>query len=237
MAEQSAYSPCIVPRVVRDMDDEDWHHRHRALEAAAPVPAMADLAEQSLYKQKRAAGKVSLPPKGRLLVEYLVHGADTPQSREMGLPTDRPLSLGEACKLLRLRKRNARQLLATPEAERLMVAAIASLRNGSKGRAMAKIIELVERPVVSAADGSLALDAARTVLGEDAKGITVNIGAGAGSTFNVRPGYVIREPRSKEPPTIEGTIAERLPTNQPRQAPAEAALPDPLETFKRRIGS
>ena len=109
---------------------------------------MTDAAENtprlpSGYKQKRAAGEVALGERHRRLAELMVFGLDRLDSRLPGKPIGQPLSLDDAAVALGLRRRNARQILASPGWQKIYAELLADVRTGAKAKALREIIDLV----------------------------------------------------------------------------------------------
>jgi hypothetical protein len=67
------------------------------------------------YKSRRAAGLVELSPRDKLLCEYMTVGTSHARAVRLGLPQNEPLSLEQAAAVLDLRRRNARQIFASPQ--------------------------------------------------------------------------------------------------------------------------
>jgi hypothetical protein len=103
-----------------------------AIEIAAGDPLDAPPGRAlSLYKQNRAAGLVELSPRDKLLAEYMTVGASHPRAARLGLPSNEPLSLEQAAAVLDIRRRNARQIFATPQFQKLYAKMVANMRSGA----------------------------------------------------------------------------------------------------------
>ena len=63
-----------------------------------------------------------------------------------GVAVGQPLSLEEAAEVLNLRRRNARQIFATPAFRKLLTAAIADLRSGAHARMVHTMIKIADDP-------------------------------------------------------------------------------------------
>jgi hypothetical protein len=127
-----------------------------------------------------------------------------------------PLALG-------LRRRNARQILASPGWQKIYAELLADMRSGAKAKALREIIDPVGREGEDkAADAKLRLDAAKTVLGEEAKGVSVNVQVNnqTNAAQTIRPGYVLDLSALKVKPT------PRLPDAEPRALDAEHGATD-----------
>jgi hypothetical protein len=88
---------------------------------------------------------------------------------------------------------------------------LADVRTGAKARALCEIINLVGRVGEDkAADAKVRLEAAKTVLGEDAKGVSVNVQVNnqTNNMTAIRPGYVLDlsalHSKRDRPPGVEG---------------------------------
>jgi hypothetical protein len=93
---------------------------------------------------------------------------------------------------------------ALPMFQKLLLTMNAALRNGAKSRAIHRMNALVDcEGAGGAADAKVALEASKAVLGEDAKGLSVNVNV---SQTMTSPGYVIGRWQPPPSPTIEGSI-------------------------------
>jgi hypothetical protein len=98
-----------------------------------------------------------------------------------------------------------------PEFQRLMASLNAELRNGFKSKAIRRMGELVGwRGEGTAADATVALKASLAVLGEEAKGVSVNVQVNnqTNNMTAIRPGYVLDlsalHSKCDRPPGVEG---------------------------------
>jgi hypothetical protein len=156
------------------------------------------------YKQRRAAGAVELTPKHKLLADYMAHGTNHIRAQRLGIPTNVPLSVEQAAAVLDIRRRNAREITALPEFQKLLLKLTAALRSGEYARSIRTIVEVRDDTGAGlAADRKVRLDAAKTLIGDDSdKGLNVNVNLGV----RVTPGIVIRvRDPGPEIKTIEGT--------------------------------
>jgi hypothetical protein len=164
-------------------------------EACAPLQPIAGPPRHlTAYKQRRAAGEVELGPVATLLCEYMVHGTSHPRAERLGLPPNEPLSLEQAAAVLDIRRRTARQIFATMPFRRLYAASIADVRSGAHARMVHRMIAIANDPGEgTAADRSIQLKAVQAVLGEEAKGVSVNVQVNnqTNNTTAIRPGYVL----------------------------------------------
>jgi len=138
---------------------------------------------------------VELDARGRLLVEYM--SAGLPQSladvaARINVKPNEPLTLTQAADLLHIRRRNARWIATQSVFQTALNAEVDAIRSGSKIRAMRRIAELVDDSGDgTAADRKVQLAAAQTVLGEQAKGVSVNVNTQFNNNVVVTPGYVL----------------------------------------------
>lgn len=131
----------------------------------------------------------------------------TKVTTERSLRPGEPLGLIEAADLLRIRRRNARQLSRSTIFQAELGKATQEFRDGQKLRSLQTMADIRDEPGDGkAADRKVRLQAATALLGEDAgrkgnAGVTVNV---------VTPGYVIgRNGREPQPvPVIEATVKE-----------------------------
>jgi hypothetical protein len=161
-------------------EDEDEAQRRRTL----PTP----------YKQRRAAGEVALTDCDDRLADVMVYGLDAPDDRLPEATVGRPLSLEEAATALGLRRRNARQIFATPAFRKMLNEKIIALRTSAHPRMIRNMIDIANDPGEgTAADRTVRLKASLAVLGEQAKdgGVTVNVGVQTNVAGDIRPGYVL----------------------------------------------
>ena len=179
------------------------------MSGAATAPAKSN-ARDGLTNATRVMTEDQLTQRHRLMIEYMVHGLHHPTllSRlplrympagvdEEGAPIlkmGRPevfeaLSLEDAAAACNVRPRIARLLSKQPVFTRLLSSEIAAFRDGSKARAMRRVVSLVDEPGLGkAADRKVQLAAAQLVLGEgNSNGPTVNVNVG----LQMRAGIVI----------------------------------------------
>jgi len=197
----------------------------------------------------------TLSPKMLRLIDAMVNGVDStsvcqltrevqdihPETGE-AIKVTRPIERGtaltliEAADFLGIKRRQARDLFGQALFQKELGRAIQALKDGHKAEAVHKQIEIMRDPGArKAADRKVQLEAAREILGEGEKrqGTSVNINVGP----TLVPGYVIRLPAKREPPTIEGeavhkpaSVVELRPDSRgvpgtwpPRDDPPEAA--------------
>jgi len=167
-----------------------------------------------------------LAPKHRLLIEYVVNGVpenkrslldyhyratpteDDPECKRELKPNE-PLRLEEAARVLGIRLRHARHLFSQAVFQKAYQAELDSLRNGSKVKALRKVIEIVgDDGDGSAAFRKVQLSAAGMILGTDEQNskpqVNVNVGV------NLTAGVVVRLPADapSSPLEVNGEVIE-----------------------------
>jgi hypothetical protein len=154
---------------------------------------------KSLQKVPRTAvfpKDCTLPARARYALGYLVFGVDNPIPDRPDIPVGKPLSIAQAAELLGVRRKWVRGLLADQTFKLEFAAALAQLRQGYAPTAINRIAEIMDSD-----DESVALKAAKAILGEDAKSPVVNVNVETQTNFAaIRPGYVIRLPPDLAPP-------------------------------------
>lgn len=178
------------------------------------------------------AGPPQLTEKHERLIEYMTFGCPNavilqhvqrpavidPDTGAEIKPARNPvpgqqLTLEEAAKLVGMSRKAARMLLASPIGSKAMARALQDLRDGAKPIAMAKIIELIgTEGEGKAADRKVQLEAARTILGDDAgpSPVTINNTTINNAGVILAPGYVMDlRPRDDEGKIIEHHAAEQ----------------------------
>ena len=153
-----------------------------------------------------------LTPKHRLLAQYMVHGLNSELiarrclrdypivhpdtglqigAERKPIPLGEPLTMKEAALVLRMRVRTASVLIGQPAFARFMSKEALAIRDGSRARAMRRIVEQLDRPQIKAADAKVVQEAAALVLGDSVgaprQQTSVNVNVGV----QVTPGYVL----------------------------------------------
>jgi hypothetical protein len=172
-------------------------------------------ASPTSYKQRRAAGAVELTPAHTRLAEYMVFGTNHARAKRLGFRIDEPLTLEQASDVLGMRRRNARQIFRLPAFRSLLASLIADLRDGGKARAVRRMIALIDEPGAGlAADRAVQLKAAVATLGEEAKGVSVQVGIQ--TTIAVKPGWILdaSDRDRPEPPVIEQESIQPRPEHE-----------------------
>jgi hypothetical protein len=120
-----------------------------------------------------------------------------------------PFTLIQAADAARIKRRNARDLFTQQVFKRELDRRLQALREGAKPRALHRVIEILnDKSSNRAADKKVAMEAADRILereGASKSGPAVNINIGP----TISPGYVIRLPPKREPPTIEGEVVRK----------------------------
>jgi hypothetical protein len=207
-----------VKRREGGMDDQQGETN---LPAAAPGGRLERLGYES--GRKKPSVLKELTPKMRLLIAYMVNGADGDFVRRLTRPVQQvdektgeivtvqkpiepgePLTLIEAADLLRIRRRQARDLLKQGVFSRHLATEVQALRTGEKAASVHRMIAIRDDAGQGrAADKKVQLQAAQAILGEGegnrpSVAITVN--------NSLQAGYVIRIPTRHEagkPATID----------------------------------
>lgn len=165
-------------------------------------------------RKKPEGGPKELTAKHRLLIEYQLFGCPHDFVRKITRPAHQvdkdtgevvtiqkpvepgePLTLIEAADLLRIRRRNARQLAGYPIFRTAFAAELQRLREGEKARSVHTMIGIRDDlGDGKAADRKVRLEASKAVLGEGEgnRGTTVNVTNQVG--VQVRAGLVLRIP-------------------------------------------
>jgi hypothetical protein len=170
-------------------------------------------------RRKPEGGPKELTARHLLLIEYMTYGVEHDFVRKMTRPVQQaeesgkivtlhkpiepgePLTLIEAADLLRIRRRNARELATFPIFQRAYATELQRLRDGEKARSLHVMVEVRdEKGAGKAADQTVRLKAARAILGEGEgnRGTTVNVNTNVG--VSVKAGLVLRLPA--DAPTI-----------------------------------
>jgi hypothetical protein len=159
----------------------------------------------------------ALDAKAQLLISYLVSGCphDYVTQITRAAPTEfdpdarrplepgEPMKLEEAADLLRIRRRHARWIMAQPIAQKELALQLQALRSGMKAHALMTVGEIMtERGENTAADRKVRLQAAQTIIGDKARGPSINVNVGVG--VNLQPGVVIRLPANLPKTPLEG---------------------------------
>ena len=117
----------------------------------------------------------------------------------------KPQSIAEIADQMSVRRAYVRDLMQDPLFKLEMAKATAEKRKAAHPMAVHAMVELLDwTGLETPADANVRLNAAKAVLGEEAKGVTVNVNQTTNVGISIKPGYVIRQPASKEPVTIEG---------------------------------
>jgi hypothetical protein len=102
------------------------------------------------------------------------------------------LTANECADVMGLRRKYVRRLLNEPVFRTELNAASHALRASAAPKAIRQMIDLIDwRGEGRAADAKVRLDAAKSVLGEDAARLSVNVSVASQTNVGVRPGYVL----------------------------------------------
>lgn len=196
-----------------------------SLPAAEPGNRLERMGQSSVSR-KPEGGPKELTPRYRLLVEYQIDGSPhadllqrvkrpkaviddatgLPVIREVPVEPGVPLTLIEAADVLRIRRRNARQLTKTRAYQDHMAAELQSFRDGERARSFHTMVEIRDDPGFGkAADRKVRLNASQMLLGEgdgNRAGPTVNIYNGG---QKITAGVVIRLPPTAQRAPLEHT--------------------------------
>jgi hypothetical protein len=165
-------------------------------------------------RRKPEGGPKELTPRHRLLIEYQVFGCPHGFVRQITRPVQeidkstgkiitvqKPIEPGEqmtlieAADLLRIRRRNARELAGFPIYQKAFAIEVQRLRDGEKARSVGAMIQIRDdQGQGKAADKTVRLKAAQAILGESDgnRGTTVNVQTNVAVTE--RAGLVLRLP-------------------------------------------
>ena len=190
-----------------------FENQPAAAERQQSPDRLKSLGYKPLRRKPEGGPKVLTPPM-KLLAEYMVFGCPYNFVRRITRPVAQvdgktgeittvqkpvepgePLSLIEAADLLRIRRRNARELVTFPIFQREYAAQLQRLRDGEKAASVHTLMEVRDdKGLGKAADRKVRMQAALAVLGEGEgnRGTTVNVTTAVG--VQVRPGLVLRLP-------------------------------------------
>lgn len=150
-----------------------------------------------------------LHPRHLLVIEKLVHGVDRPNRAIPDIAPGTPLTANQAADVLNFKRRYVRRLCLEPIFIAKLTQEMNALRSAAKPKAIKKMVDLVDWiGEGGAADAKVALEASKAVLGEEAKGISINVGINNQMGVHIKPGYVVRMPSAKQPAVIEGVATE-----------------------------
>ena len=169
---------------------------------------------QTLPEPVKHPGRLRpLPPPGTMTtltarhmvyIDRMVFGLPRPLQAFPDLEPGIPLSENEVAMAFGLRRNHIRRLMREPVAIAYRNKLIHQLRTGEHAKSIHTMrVVRDDKGDNAAADRTVRLKAAQSLLGEDAKGLTVSITNNLG--VSVRPGYVIRQPERTAPITIEST--------------------------------
>lgn len=150
-----------------------------------------------------------LTPLHKLCADYAVFGLSKPHAAFPELEVGAPLSYRQIAAVTGRRVRHIARLFAEPVFQSHRSALVHSMRNGEHAKSVHTMIKVRDNPGDGkAADRKVQLEAAKSIMGEEAKGININVGINNHLGVHIKPGYVVRMPSAKQPVTIEGTATE-----------------------------
>lgn len=179
-----------------------------------PAPA-ADrfeaLGRGASLRRKPPSGPSHLTTRHHLLISYMIDGCQHPDLLarikrqkavidETGEPSiamvspevGEPLTLIEAADLLRIRRRNARELHGLPIFQKAYNAAIEAYRNGERAASVRTMVEVRDDPGLGkAADRKVRLTAAAMIMGEAGNSGSTNVVVNNTVGIQQTPGIVI----------------------------------------------
>jgi hypothetical protein len=168
--------------------------------------AMNALAKRGMHKPPLTA----LNEKQRQVLSLLVHGLDHADANRPDVPVGRPLSAPEIAETLGCRRSYVRDLLSDPLFKTEMAKAVADARAALQPKALATLSENLDWVGEGkSADANVRNNAARTIMGDDAKAFSVNVQVNNQVNTGIRPGYVLDlgamygRRHDDEPTTIE----------------------------------
>jgi hypothetical protein len=182
----------------------------------APLPDRLESLGYKPLRRKPEGGPKALTPRMKLLADYMVFGCPYDFVRRITRPVAQvdgktgeittvqkpvepgePLSLIEAADLLRIRRRNARELVGFPIFKHEYASQLQRLRDGEKAASVHTLVEVRDdKGLGKAADRKVRMQAALAVLGEGEgnRGPTLTIQNNIG--ISQRAGLVLRIPET-----------------------------------------
>lgn len=191
--------------------------------SALSEPARQRLVDLGYRRASPRKQLTALDARGRLLVEYMVHGCphewirqytrsapigEDPGNR-VNIEPGWPLTLEEAADALRIKRRNARWISLQPVFQRELSEQLQGIREGLKIRALLTQADILEdRGENSAADRKVRLQASQAIIGDQSRegGVTVTVNNGVQLTA----GIVVRLPNSAAKTPLEINDASDL---------------------------
>jgi hypothetical protein len=170
-----------------------------------PLPANRRSAESALSQVKPPEG---LSDREAEIARLMTYGSPDAQIvMNEDIPADWPMSLEQAARFVGYRIRKARRLAGTEEFVRFRGSLMRELRESEGPRNLATAIQIRDdKGDGSAATKTVQLKACAFIEGPpDKASVTVNVNTH--TNVGITPGYVIRLPAKREPPTIEGDVS------------------------------
>jgi hypothetical protein len=162
----------------------------------------------------RRSNNAALTPRAQTVLGYLAHGIDKPDPNHPDIPTGRPLGPYQVAAILGVRRSYVRGLMADPVFKAEMARATADARAALQPKAVHALGELLDwQGEGKAADANVRANAARTIMGDDAKaGVNMRVNVNSQAGVVLKPGYVIRLPAlDKQAPIIDAKPIEPKP--------------------------
>jgi hypothetical protein len=170
------------------------------------LKAMKTLTKRGKLKPPLTA----LNERQRQVLSLLVHGLNHADADRPDVPLGRPLSAPEIAETLSCRRSYVRDLLSDPLFKTEMAKAVADARAALQPKALATLSENLDWVGDGrSADANVRTNAARTIMGDDAKAFSVNVQVNNQVNSGIRPGYVLDlgamygRRHDDEPTTIE----------------------------------
>jgi hypothetical protein len=151
---------------------------------------------QKVPKTAMARKDCLLPARARYVLGYMTYGIEEPVPGKPHIPIGKPLGVAQIAELLGVRRRYVQSLLADATFRTELATAIAQMRQGYAAKAINRIAEIIDSP-----NEGVALRAAQAIIGDDAKGSTVNLSVATQTNVHadIKPGYVLKLPPDFSP--------------------------------------
>jgi hypothetical protein len=163
----------------------------------------------------RRSTNLTLTPRAQVVLAYLTYGIDKPDPGHPDIPTGRPLGPYQVADILGVRRSYVRNLTSNPVFKLEMARATADARAALQPKALHVLAENMDWiGDDKAADANVRANAAKTILGEDAKGSSVNVQMTTQTNF--KPGYIVQLPPGFVPDDEAAPIIDMRPGEQKR---------------------
>jgi len=192
-------------------------HGEAAPDDLARVGKTKMLRELKNVPATRRPTNLTLTPRAQVVLGYLVYGIDEQDPNHPDIPTGRPLGPYQVADILSVRRSYVRRLIADPVFKMEMVRATADARAALQPKALHVLAENMDWiGDDKAADANIRANAAKTILGEDFKGSSVNVQMTTQTVSNFRPGYVIEYPPGFVPDAKDAPAIDMRPGEMKR---------------------